>query len=213
MKQNYTDITFILDRSGSMQSIKDDTIGGFNEFLDSQKKLPGECTLSLVQFDDKYEVVYENKPISKAPKLKLEPHGMTALLDAVGRTINNVGERLSALDEDKRPDSVLMVIITDGQENSSREFNNQQIKDMIEHQTNVYNWTFVYIGANQDAFNTGTSMGIAGANTMTYAANAVGTRAFYSSISRNIGDFRDSGGKTAIITDEDREKQKLAGVN
>ena len=124
------DITIILDRSGSMESVKDDTIGGFNSFLAEQQKVAGEAVLSLVQFDDQYEVVYQDKDIRAADRLTeatFQPRGMTALLDAVGRTINAVGQRLASLPETERPDKVVLVIMTDGFENSSHEFSAAKI--------------------------------------------------------------------------------------
>ena len=112
--KNKTDITIILDRSGSMESVKTDTIGGFNSFLSEQQKVTGEASLSLVQFDDQYEVVYLDKDINSADKLTeatFQPRGMTALYDAIGRTINSVGQRLSSTPENERPDKVIFVIL------------------------------------------------------------------------------------------------------
>ena len=141
MKQNLCDITIVLDRSGSMSSVQADTIGGFNTFIKEQRKLPGECNVSLVQFDDQYEPQYAGKPVGDAPFLDektFQPRGMTALLDAIGRTINETGKRLGAMDDDDRPSKVLFVILTDGGENSSKEFTRAKVFEMISHQKTAY---------------------------------------------------------------------------
>lgn len=214
--KNKTDITIILDRSGSMSSVKDDTIGGFNNFLSEQQKIEGEAVLSLVQFDDQYETVYLDKDINSAAKLTdatFQPRGMTALFDAVGRTINSVGARLSALTESERPDKVLLVIMTDGFENSSREFNAAKVGEMIKHQRDVYNWQFMFIGANQDAVLSAQEINIPAAAAITYAANEKGTRVAYSMMAQKIGKFRVSNDAAALQIDEsDREEQRKAGA-
>ncbi|CAN5485090.1 VWA domain-containing protein [soil metagenome] len=211
-----TDITIILDRSGSMSSVKDDTIGGFNNFLGEQQKVEGEAVLSLVQFDDQYEVVYLDKDINSADKLTdetFQPRGMTALFDAVGRTINSVGNRLAVLPEAERPNQVLFVIFTDGFENSSQEFNAAKISEMITHQRNVYKWEFMFIGANQDAVLSAQEIGIPAAAALTYAANEEGTRAAYSMMAKKVGNYRVSKDAGALMFDEnDREEQKKAGA-
>lgn len=143
-----TDITVILDRSGSMSSMKDYVEEAFNKFLSEQAEVEGDCTINLVQFDDIYEEVYKGVRIQNAPKLCLNPRNTTALYDAIGKTINSIGERLRKLSEHKRPDQVLITVITDGFENASREFNYNKIKEMIDHQTSKYNWKFAYIGAS-----------------------------------------------------------------
>jgi hypothetical protein len=120
-----TDVTVILDRSGSMEAIQSDVIGGFNRFLRDQQHESGECRLTLVQFDDQYDVVYTARSIADAPRLMdhtFQPRGSTALLDAIGRTIDATGARLAALSESNRPDRVMLVIVTDGLENASTEY-------------------------------------------------------------------------------------------
>jgi len=169
---NLTHIVVILDRSGSMQMIDKDTTGGFNAFVDEQKKAPGRCTMTLIRFDTEYKADYVDKPIADVPTLKsVEPRGNTALYDAIGKGINELGEKLRNTPEDQRPGRVVFVILTDGQENSSKEFTREQIKDMVEHQTKKYNWAFTYLGANQDAVLTGTSMGFSAGTSMTYTTN------------------------------------------
>jgi len=216
VRSDYTDIVFVLDRSGSMQSVATDTIGGFNKFIEDQKAIPGDVTVSLYQFDNEYEPVFEGiklldvKPLSDKTFV---PRGSTALLDAVGRTINAVGSRLSALKEEKRPGKVLFVIITDGAENSSREFRIEKIKEMVTHQTDSYQWSFVFLGANIDAFSTADSFGIAVGSTLQYAQNQVGTKALYASLSRSAEAYRIGAVKCAGFSDEDRKKQEEAEDN
>ena len=214
--KNKTDITIILDRSGSMESVKSDTIGGFNSFLEGQRKVEGEASLSLVQFDDQYETVYIDRDINYADKLTeatFQPRGMTALYDAVGRTISAVGQRLAALPEAERPDKILLVIMTDGFENSSREFNSAKIAEMITHQRDVYKWEFMFIGANQDAVLSAKEIGLPTHAALTYAPNAAGTRAVYSAVMDKVAQFRMSNDAEALkFNDEDREEQKKAGA-
>ena len=161
MRTDLTDITMVIDRSGSMQSIRSDAEGGVNSFIEQQRNEPGETLLTLVQFDAKYDFVERGTPISQVKPYQLVPRGSTALLDAVGRAINETGARLSAMPESDRPALVVFVIVTDGQENSSREFQRSQIRQMIEHQQSAYNWQFTFLAANQDAFAEGAAMGIA----------------------------------------------------
>jgi hypothetical protein len=173
MRTDLTDITMVIDRSGSMSSIRTDAEGGINTFVDSQKSEPGQALLTLVQFDTEYEFVHKGLPISSAPPFKLVPRGSTALLDAVGRAINETGARLSAMEEAQRPGLVVFVIVTDGAENSSKEFTRDKIRQMIEHQQSVYNWQFTFLAANQDAFAEAASMGIAQAGTANFAGENV----------------------------------------
>lgn len=163
-------IAVVLDRSGSMQSVKADTEGGLRAFLAEQADAPGDTTVSLYQFDTEYEPVYENKALADVPEFMLAPRGGTALLDAVGRTISGVGAQLVALPEDERPGEVIVVILTDGEENSSREFTGTTVKKMINEQQDVYGWKFVFLGADQDAFAAAGGMGIRAATTLSYAS-------------------------------------------
>ncbi len=222
MENNKTvDITFVLDRSGSMQSVVADTIGGFNRFLEDQKKAEGKATVALNQFDDIFDQVYPPTDIQSAALLNKEtfvPRGSTALLDAIGRTINETGGRLSMLPEDQRPAKVMIVIITDGHENASQTFNAKKINEMISHQRDVYQWEFVYLGANQDAITTAAGIGISAGTSMTYAANTVGTHRAFDSLCSNTKRMRAAvaSGKstkgTMSWTTEQREEQKDAGA-
>jgi hypothetical protein len=210
-----TDITIILDRSGSMASVAHDTIGGFNTFLRDQQQVPGKATLTLNQFDDICERVLDAVDIGKAKALDqttFVPGGSTALLDAIGTSIQDTGKRLETMAEYDRPQKVICVIITDGEENSSKKFTQQQINDMISEQRDKYQWQFVFLGANQDAISSASSIGINAANAMTYANNTQGVASSYGSLSRNLTACRMSVSADMAFSDEDRKAQKKAGV-
>lgn len=176
---NKTHIAVILDRSGSMQSIKGDMLGGLLAFIADQLKQPGECTLDLFQFDEQYEVVFEGVPLRDVPPIVLTPRGSTALLDATFKSITRIGERLGKLPEADRPAAVIVIIITDGFENASREVSRQQVKSAIERQTNQYRWQFVYLGADPTTFAEAASLGISAQSSSKYQANSVGVSAVY----------------------------------
>lgn len=210
MKKNYCHIVGILDRSGSMSDIKNDVIGSYNEFLRKQREIDGKCTISLYQFDDRYDVVYENKDIKDAPKLTdktFVPRGWTALLDAIGRTINTVGKQLYDLKESERPEKVVVFIQTDGKENQSKEFTRSQIFEMIKHQREKYKWEFVFLGADQDAISVGTSYGIGAANSMTFAKSSKGNKMAYCSLTSNLSSYRAGIKSDMSFTDEDKKRQ------
>lgn len=155
MKKDLTEIVIVLDESGSMSSCKSDTIGGFNEFLSTQKKIKGEANVTLVKFSDYYKVVNDGTALEHVSPLNesnYTPSYSTALLDAVGRTINSVGNRLSLLPEDQRPEKVIFAVITDGYENASKEFTREKIFEMVTHQKTKYNWEFLFLGADIDAW-------------------------------------------------------------
>ncbi len=158
MRNDLTDITMVVDRSGSMASIRSDAEGGINSFVSQQQQEPGEALLTLVQFNTTYDFIHSGILIKQVPAYRLQPSGSTALLDAVGRAINETGSRLAAMEETQRPGLVVFVIVTDGQENASREFHRGQIRQMIEHQQSVYRWQFTFLAANQDAFAEGASL-------------------------------------------------------
>ncbi len=215
MKEDSTDITVVLDRSGSMQIVRDDTIGGFNSFLADQKSQPGEATFTLVQFDNEYEVVHAGKKIADVPELTAStfvPRGSTALLDAIGRAINETGKRLADLPEHDRPARVAFVVVTDGEENASKEFTRERVFEQITHQREKYNWQFIFLGANQDAIKAATDMGMAAASSMTYAHNKMGTNEAFKSTSRKMSSYRDKQSKSMDFDEEDRKKQRDAGA-
>ncbi len=210
MKDNSTFIGLLIDKSGSMESVKSDTIGGINSFLDEQSKVEGKCKVSLYQFDDQYEITYENADITIAPRLNTENYktrGWTALLDAIGKTINNIGDNLSKLNSKDRPSKVILVIESDGQENHSKEFTKSQIEKMIKHQTEKYNWSIVFLGANMDAISVAKSYGINANSTITYSATSIGKHNLYNSLSDNMTKFRSSSDSYSF-SQKDRDLQE-----
>lgn len=217
MKENYTHIAIVLDRSGSMAVTAMDTIGGFNTFLKSQKEAPGEATLTLAQFDNQYEVVYNFEPIQAVEDLTpltFVPRGGTALHDAMGRTIIEIGNQISNLLEEDKPSKVLFVVITDGEENASQEFRSEQIKDMLTHQQDKCNWKFLFLGANQDAALTGGKLGFHAGATMAYACSSAGIGASFDSLAVNTTMYRSKSNASATVefTDKDRKAQEDAKI-
>lgn len=168
--QNKTVIAILVDRSGSMQDIKSDAEGAINAFLESQKAETGECSVLVAQFDEIYEVVTNYTPIKDVPKFLLEPRGMTALLDGIGKISTDLGIALKATPEDERPGKVIVVVQTDGFENSSREWTRDKIHALIKEQTDTYGWTYVFLGASVDAVAIGASMGFNTNTSMAYGA-------------------------------------------
>jgi hypothetical protein len=164
-------IAVLLDRSGSMESIKSDTEGGFNAFVAEQRNGSLDVRVTLAQFDTEYEVVYADRPLRDVPPLQLQPRGMTALYDAVGKLITDVGAELAVLPDDQRPGRVTVVVLTDGHENSSREWSHDAVGKAIRRQERDYAWDFVFLGANMDAVAIGQKMGFAADKSMTYAAD------------------------------------------
>lgn len=211
MKADYTDISIVLDRSGSMESIRRDTIGSYNAFLNDQKTVAGEATITLAQFNDVYEVVHQAIPPADAPDLTLQnyiPSGSTALLDAIGRTIDETGKRLAAMPEADRPENVIFVILTDGEENSSRHYPPERINEMIRHQSDVYRWQFVFLGANQDAIMTAGHLGIGAAQALTFAASPDGAQAAMGAMSKRLKATRMREVEFMAFEDEDRLEQE-----
>lgn len=196
MKKGLTEVVCVLDRSWSMTHIIKEAIGGFNKFLKEQKEEEGECNISIVLFNDGYDLIKDCISIEEADDLNDEdyyPRGSTALYDAIGKTINAVGERLMKTDEKDRPERVLFVILTDGEENNSKEFLKEDISSLIQQQEQKYKWEFIYLGANQDAMATGNGMGIRSQNTMDYVASPQGMSNAYLTISKSVTSFRSSG--------------------
>ena len=168
-RSDLTHLYFLLDRSGSMQSIKADTEGGFDAFISEQRSnVEGECRVTLAQFDNAYEVVYTDRPLAEVPPLALAPRGSTALLDAMGRLITEAGASLADLPEEQRPGTVVVAVMTDGLENASTEWTHAAIKSLVEQQTEGYRWQFLYMGADQDAIEVGASMGVHRDHAVTY---------------------------------------------
>jgi hypothetical protein len=188
-----TELAFILDRSSSMESIRSAAIAGFNAFLRDQQAAPGQTRLSLVFFDTEIESRLESIPVAEAVSLDHEsyvPRGCTALLDAIGDTIDRLGQRLAALPEADRPDHVSIAILTDGEENSSTRFTWADVAKRIKHQTEKYAWEFLFLGASEDAIATAAKMNIQAANSSQFCADDAGQQAAMSSVSRKITSSR-----------------------
>lgn len=203
--KNATEIVCVLDRSGSMQAIKDDAIGGFNQFLSDQKKLPGEAAMTLVQFDDTYEKLFVSKKLQDVEPLNKDtyiPRATTALLDALGKTIDEVGIKLKDTPENDRPNKVIFVIITDGMENASKEYNHQQVMEKVNRQRDIYKWEFIFLAANQDAIKAGRDIGIPASHVANFAATGMGQRMAYGMATNAVCSYRMRG---AIHADWNKE--------
>jgi hypothetical protein len=193
MKEKLTHIIFVVDRSGSMGSIAKDMIGGYNQFIEDQKKLEGECVVSFYQFDNVYESVFERVPLKDVVELTAEtyvPRAMTALYDAMGRTINSYGEFLSSIPEEERPERVLFVTITDGDNNASIEFDMAKVAELVKTQTEKYQWDFVFLGSNIDAWEGGGSLNIKSSSTLQFANSGGSVKAAFASLNSNTLQYR-----------------------
>lgn len=201
---NKTLIAALLDRSGSMSTSKKATEDGWRELINGQKREPGECLVTLAQFDDRYEIVYSPTDIKDLPEFALEPRGMTAMLDAVGKFITDVGASLAVMAEDDRPGTVICLIMTDGMENASREWSWQQVKDLITQQTDQWGWKFLFLGANIDAVDIGARMGMDRGSSLTFdAADPDAVAGTYAVASASMTSTRS--GLLGSFTEEDRK--------
>jgi hypothetical protein len=214
MKNDYTHIAVILDRTGSMESIRDDTIGGFNAFLNAQKAEPGLASLTLVQFDsqDPYEIVHKFKSLAEVPELTRKtfvPRANTPLLDAIGRGINDLEKSLADMAEDERPSRVVMVIITDGQENASHEFRKDQIEKMINEKQEKADWKFVFLSADLAAIRDALASGVRAASALAFDRDKQGTTAAWQSLSTRVAGYRSGQQEDVSFTDEDRRQQDI----
>lgn len=232
MNNEITELVFILDRSGSMDSMKKEAIGGFNAFLEEQKKLPGEAKLTVALFDHEYILLCNGKSIKEVEPLTdktYEPRGTTALMDAIGRTLDDVGKRINSVSHDcaacggtKQTTKVLVAVLTDGLENASKDYKKAKISEMIEHHKKNHDWQFMFLAANQDAFSEGDSLGVLRNMSMNYTMDSAGFTKSFSTLnasaklyrgldvadyeqviaSNNIGDFTDDqGNETKLVTD------------
>jgi len=210
MRSDLTDITMVVDRSGSMDEIRSDAEGGVNAFIENQAKEPGEALLTLVQFDTEYEFLCKGVPITQAPEFKLVPRGSTALLDAIGRAMIETGQRLEAMAEQDRPGLVIFVVMTDGQENSSQEFSKAKIKEMTQLQQETYSWHFTFLGADQDSFAEAQQMGIMDAGAADFSKGKV--RCAYDATAAKVARMRKqrSANETVVnhFTTLEREEMK-----
>lgn len=195
MKNGLTELVFIIDRSGSMNGLEGDTIGGFNAMLKEQRVVGGEAIVTTVLFDDQYELLHDRidiKVLSPLTDKDYTVRGSTALLDALGKTVHKIRKVQKSTAEDCRAEKVMFVIITDGAENASRKYTAEQIRMLVEHQREKYGWEFVFIGANMDAVTEAGRIGIAADRAKNYIADSVGTSTVYSDISKMSTAFRGS---------------------
>lgn len=209
MNTQLTELAFILDRSGSMKSMSTAAIRGFNHFLTEQQNSTGQARLTLVLFDDEYLVPHASTPVVEVSALTPEtyvPRNSTALLDAIGRTIDELGERLATTPESERPGKVIIAILTDGQENASTRYTTAQIAQRIRHQTDTYQWEFLFLGANQDAIATAASLNISAKNAATYAGDSLGQFAGSAALARKMKGIRSkTAGKMTVQEAADAE--------
>jgi uncharacterized protein YegL len=202
--KDYTHLAFVVDRSGSMNGIHTDMNGAITKMLADQAKEPGYCVVDITTFDTVIEHPYAGVRPDDVKGEIIVPRGGTALLDAIGFTVVALGERFAKMDEADRPGQVIIVVVTDGMENSSREYNRPQIKALVEEQTDRWGWTFIYLAANVDAFATGSGMGFSRGQTIAFAASGVGTQSVYDSTSNLVS--RTRSGIGGGYTDEEREE-------
>ena len=195
MKNNITELVFILDRSGSMAGLESDTIGGFNSMIEKQKKQDGVCYVSTVLFDDKSEVLHDRVNLADIPKMTDKDYtvrGCTALIDAIGGAIHHIGNIHKYARAEDVPEHTMFVITTDGQENASQTYTSAQVKKMIESQKEKNGWEFLFIGANIDAVETAARYGISRDRAVNYNADEKGTRILYDSVAKVVCSMRAS---------------------
>lgn len=193
MKDNLSEIVCVVDRSGSMRALTNDVIGGINRFIEDQRKVEGDANFSLVLFDNEVDIVHDSVDINDVPLLTEDTYvvrGMTAMNDAIGMTITNLGNKLKSMKEEDRPSNVIVCIMTDGHENASKEFTNKAVKELVDHQTDKYSWEFVFMGANIDVDEAADQIGIRSANRHSFTANAIGVDMAYATLSSATRSYR-----------------------
>ena len=193
MKNKITELVFILDRSGSMSGLESDTIGGYNAMLKKQQEEPGEAIVTTVLFDDNYELLHDRtniKGIKSITEKEYYVGGLTALLDAIGKTISKIVNATRHTAKEHQAEKVIFVITTDGMENASREYDHHKVKEMIEYQKSRYNWEFIFLGANIDAVSTARDLGISEDRAVKYHADGEGTILNYNVVSEAIINLR-----------------------
>lgn len=214
MKKNLTELVFILDRSGSMSGLESDTIGGYNSMLEQQRKLKGECVITTVLFDNCYELLHDRIDIRAVAPITEKEYfvgGSTALLDAIGKTIHKIDTAQKNTSDAYRAEKVMFVIITDGYENSSREYSSQKVKSMIEHKKGKYGWEFIFLGANIDAVETAGRFGINADRAVDYVPDGEGTELNFRMMSETVATFRECGAVPTACLDEIRKDMKKRG--
>ena len=200
MKNNITELVFILDRSGSMSGLEGDTIGGFNSLIEKQRCQEGECFVSVVLFDNESEVLYDRIKLADVRKMTRDDYtvrGCTALIDAIGGAIHHIGNIHKYARREDVPEHTMFVIMTDGMENASHRYSSDRVKQMIEHEKTEYGWEFLFIGANIDAVETAKHFGIDEDRAVDYRADSQGTAVVYDSVSDAVCAMRSSRPLTA----------------
>lgn len=204
MKKNFTELVFILDKSGSMSGLESDTIGGFNSMLQKQKGVDGECRITTVLFDNNYTLLHDRIDIRAVSPMTDKEYfvgGSTALLDAIGTTTNKLVSVQRNTAEDYRAEKVMFVIITDGEENSSRKYSADKVRSMIEHEKEKYGWEFIFLGANIDAVQTAQRFGIDADRAVDYVPDAKGTQLNFEAMAETVACYR----MTGFVPDEPME--------
>ncbi len=216
MRKGLTELVFIIDDSGSMHGLEEDTIGGFNAMLQEQKAVEGEAVVTTVLFNDKYELLHDRiniQAVAPLTKADYTVGGNTALLDAIGMTIHKIRKAQHNTSEEFRAEKVLFIIITDGQENASRRYTADMIRERIEHQKKKYGWEFIFFGANMDAIAEAGKIGIAADRAQNYSADPFGTQSAYSAMSAMSSAFRTGGEISSDTDDEQPQSMKAALAN
>lgn len=204
-KEKVTEIVFIIDRSGSMSGLEQDTIGGYNSFLKKQREVEGKALISTVLFDHEMLVLHDRVKMDEVPLLTekdYEPRGCTALLDAVGGAIHHIGNVHKYARREDVPAKTIFVIITDGHENASNHYTYQKVQQMIERQKGKYGWEFVFLGANMDAAKEAERFGISRSRAMSYKNDSVGVGLNYSVLSEAVCSLR------SMVTNEMSEDEE-----
>jgi len=195
-REDLTEIAIIMDESGSMQSTADDAIGGYNSFIASQKEVEGHANVTLVLFDNKYEIVHAGIDVKDIPDLSNEtynPGGGTALIDALSKTIDSVSDRINTMEEDEKPGKVIIIVITDGEENSSREYKRSDVAKKLKDYQSRDKWELIFIGASNEILDQADDLGFKKDKMMRYAASSGGTMRAYTTMSDAVGSYRSMG--------------------
>ena len=214
MKKGLTELVFILDKSGSMSGLEADTIGGYNSMLKKQQSIEDECHITTVLFDNYYELLHDRidiKAVSLITEKEYQVGGSTALLDAIGNTIHKIGNAQKHTAENYRAEKVMFVIITDGEENSSREYSAEKVKAQIERQKTKFGWEFIFLGANIDAVQTAGRFGIAPDRAIDYLADSEGTELNFKVMASAVATFREAGTVDEACFEEIRKDVKRRG--
>ena len=214
MKKGLTELVFILDKSGSMGGLEADTIGGYNSMLAKQQAIEGECRITTVLFNNNYELLHDCidlKAVSAITEKEYQVGGSTALLDAIGMTIHKIGNAQKHTADDYRAEKVIFVIVTDGEENSSREYSAEMIKAQIERQKTKFGWEFIFLGANIDSVQTAGRFGIAPDRAVDYLADSEGTELNFKVMAQAVATFREAGTVDEACFEEIRKDVKRRG--